>query len=133
MRGEDGRRGTYDDFAVYSFFRVVDESLKDERDIAVKQKRPSLTPGKGMILGTVTDQSGATVSGVRVMLNESYLTTTDAAGKYYFADLPRGLYRLQFEMSGFQRGEGGDIPSEPDHSLDLISRFEWDQFQSRLR
>jgi Carboxypeptidase regulatory-like domain/TonB dependent receptor len=57
--------------------------------------------------GTVTDQSGAVVSGVSVTIVSQGTglkrsTLTDAAGLYRFAGLPIGNYSLRMEKAGFQ-------------------------------
>jgi hypothetical protein len=61
----------------------------------------------GGITGTVTDASGAVVSGATVSLigDETKLTrsqTTNAAGSYLFVNLPIGPYTLTFTQQGFQ-------------------------------
>ena len=59
------------------------------------------------IKGTVTDDSGAAVSGAKVTLKGVSLgiersATTSAGGDYEFAVLPPGTYSIQVEMQGFQ-------------------------------
>ena len=61
----------------------------------------------GTILGTVTDASGAVVSGVKVtILNEGTAlarnVTTDASGEYTAPSLPTGRYTVMSEMAGFK-------------------------------
>ena len=119
--GPDGSRGTWDDFPVYSFFRVIDGPLKDTPSEAGNDTPRRATGGKGIILGTVTDISGAVVPGARVTINGGNSTDTDANGKYYFAGLPKGMYVLEFAASGFQRGVGTNIPSEPGQ----VTRFDF--------
>jgi Ca-activated chloride channel homolog len=57
----------------------------------------------GRIQGTVTDDAGAVVPGVLVMLTgpEQRSTTTDAAGRFAFANLRTGAYELEFRLQGF--------------------------------
>jgi hypothetical protein len=60
----------------------------------------------GSIQGTVTDASGAAVSGARVEASSPALVrpltvTTDAGGTYVFASLPPGTYTLTVSASGF--------------------------------
>jgi Carboxypeptidase regulatory-like domain len=67
----------------------------------------------GGITGTVTDASGAVVSGATVTLlgDETKLSrtqTTNTSGTYLFVNLPIGSYTLSFTQSGFQ---GETIPS----------------------
>ncbi|HWZ57000.1 MAG TPA: TonB-dependent receptor [Verrucomicrobiae bacterium] len=61
----------------------------------------------GGITGTVTDASGAVVSGATVTLlgDETKLSrtqTTNTSGTYLFVNLPIGSYTLTFTQSGFQ-------------------------------
>ena len=109
--GEDGRRGTYDDFSVYSFFRIVDDPVEAEPTVAGKQSRHPLPRGTGLILGTVTDPSGAAMANVKVTLNQEYVTQTDQGGRYSFSGMPVGIYRLDFNSPGFQRGQLANIPA----------------------
>src|ERR1700733_15104920 len=61
----------------------------------------------GGITGTVTDTSGAIISGATVTLigDETKLSrtqTTSATGSYSFVNLPLGTYTLTFTQQGFQ-------------------------------
>jgi hypothetical protein len=63
--------------------------------------------GLAEIDGTVTDVAGATVSGARVQIQRvgdrsSRNTSTDATGRFSFAALPPGTYRVQVEAIGFR-------------------------------
>src|ERR1700676_2942475 len=67
----------------------------------------------GGITGTVTDSSGAVISGATVTLvgNETKLNrtqTTSSTGSYSFVNLPIGTYNLAFTQKGFQ---SQNIPS----------------------
>jgi Carboxypeptidase regulatory-like domain len=67
----------------------------------------------GGITGTVTDSSGAVVSGATVTLvgDETKLSrtqTTSTTGSYLFVNLPIGTYTLSFTQQGFQ---AQNIPS----------------------
>src|SRR5579864_362634 len=67
----------------------------------------------GGITGTVTDSSGAVVSGATVSLlgDETKLNrtqTTSTTGSYSFVNLPIGTYSLSFTLQGFQ---SQNIPS----------------------
>src|SRR5207247_2133365 len=62
----------------------------------------------GTILGTVTDKSGASMSGVKVtVISEdrgiSSSTDTNASGNYAKTQLPPGNYVVEFQAQGFQR------------------------------
>src|ERR1700746_1684303 len=61
----------------------------------------------GGITGTVTDTTGAVISGATVTLvgNETKLNrtqTTSTTGSYLFVNLPIGTYTLTFTQQGFQ-------------------------------
>ena len=67
----------------------------------------------GGITGTVTDSSGAVISGATVTLvgDETKLNrtqTTSSTGSYSFVNLPIGTYTLSFTQQGF---ESQNIPS----------------------
>src|SRR3984957_14188546 len=58
------------------------------------------------ITGTVTDASGAVISGATVTATETswgtvYPTQTNSAGVYYLSPLPIGDYTLSVKASGF--------------------------------
>ena len=63
----------------------------------------------GAFIGTVVDDTGASLPGVTVNASSPALLVpqitgvTDAQGEYRIGDLPPGVYRLTFELSGFQR------------------------------
>ena len=63
----------------------------------------------GTFIGKVVDQTGATLPGVNVTANGPALlvpqvsAVTDQDGDYRIGELPPGVYRLTFELSGFQR------------------------------
>ena len=61
----------------------------------------------GGITGTVTDTSGAVVSGATVNLvgdqtKLSRMQTTSSSGSYIFVNLPIGNYTLSISQQGFQ-------------------------------
>jgi hypothetical protein len=63
---------------------------------------------RGSILGTVTDTSGASVSGATVTVHNvdtgiDRTTETTADGGYLVPELPTGLYDVTIEKSGFQK------------------------------
>jgi hypothetical protein len=64
--------------------------------------------GQGRLSGTVTDAQGAVMPGVTVTVTSPALigaqtTVTEANGKFLFPSLPSGTYKLNFELSGFQK------------------------------
>ncbi|MCS7023495.1 MAG: TonB-dependent receptor [Bryobacteraceae bacterium] len=61
----------------------------------------------GVVLGTVRDATGATVSGAVVKLtntgeNTSFVTTTDSAGDYAFRAVKAGTYMVSISLAGFK-------------------------------
>jgi hypothetical protein len=62
----------------------------------------------GRIVGTVTDQTGATIQGANVTVTNlatqiSQQTTTGGDGFYQLLNLPIGRYRVTIEKDGFQQ------------------------------
>jgi hypothetical protein len=71
------------------------------------------TAGTGALTGTVTDPSGAVISGATVTITnlgtgQSRTTTTDSSGSYKFSLLPPGNYSVQLSAPGFKTSE---VPS----------------------
>jgi iron complex outermembrane receptor protein len=62
-------------------------------------------PPTGNVSGSVADQTGAPLAGVRVAMRGAASRTADtgAAGDFTFEDLPSGDYELSAELSGFER------------------------------
>lgn len=62
----------------------------------------------GQIRGTVTDPSGGTVAGVKVVLTSEAKgtqrdTVTDANGEYIFLEVSVGSYQVQTDQTGFKK------------------------------
>ncbi|HEY6766157.1 MAG TPA: TonB-dependent receptor [Candidatus Sulfotelmatobacter sp.] len=71
----------------------------------------------GRILGTVTDQSGASVNGARVVVTDlargtTRTITTDESGAYLAADLEPGTYKIHVESKGFKTVERPSVSIE---------------------
>jgi Carboxypeptidase regulatory-like domain/TonB-dependent Receptor Plug Domain/TonB dependent receptor len=71
----------------------------------------------GSILGTVTDQSGAVISGAKVtLINEgtgaSLSTTTGSDGLYKFSPVRLGSYKLEVSFQGFQNAATSGVVVE---------------------
>jgi hypothetical protein len=61
----------------------------------------------GTLLGTVTDSTGAVVSGAKVTVTNqntgfTRTVTTDAAGEYTTPSIPTGVYTVLVELTGFK-------------------------------
>jgi Carboxypeptidase regulatory-like domain len=71
----------------------------------------------GRILGTVTDKSGAVISGATVVVTDvqrgvARTLTTDQAGEYVAPDLQPGIYKVHFSAKGFKTVERVNVPLE---------------------
>jgi len=114
--GPDRTFGTTDDLTVWlepktawvSSQRQWNAWRSPEHAITMRMEH-SVGPENGLaeIDGTVTDVSGAAISGARVQIQHiedrsSRNIDTDAAGRFCFAALPSGRYRVQVEAIGFK-------------------------------
>jgi hypothetical protein len=68
------------------------------------------TAGTGIVVGTVTDPSGAAVPGATVTLtdtatNAERTAATNEAGRYNFPNVPPGNYNLTVSKGGFRMGK----------------------------
>jgi hypothetical protein len=71
----------------------------------------------GRMLGSITDQSGASVAGATVVVTDtqrgtSRTLTTDASGDYVAADLIPGTYKIRVEAKGFKSEERPNVAIE---------------------
>ncbi|MFZ2083197.1 MAG: carboxypeptidase-like regulatory domain-containing protein, partial [Candidatus Sulfotelmatobacter sp.] len=71
----------------------------------------------GRILGSISDQSGAAVTGATVVVTDvdrgtSRTLTTDQAGAYVAADLTPGTYKIHVEAKGFKSVERPNVVIE---------------------
>jgi hypothetical protein len=62
----------------------------------------------GTLTGTVTDQSGAVMPGVKVTAvdnatGKAFTTTTDSTGSYSISGMPYGNYKVTYEAEGFAK------------------------------
>ncbi|MBI3471747.1 MAG: carboxypeptidase regulatory-like domain-containing protein, partial [Candidatus Solibacter usitatus] len=60
------------------------------------------------LVGVVTDASGASITGAKVVLtnretNQSREAATDQLGNYIFTLIPPGIYNLSVEAAGFKK------------------------------
>src|SRR3954471_18091689 len=80
----------------------------------------------GRLLGTVTDQSGGTVSGATVTITDtqrgrSRVLTADDAGAYNAPELTPGIYTVKAEFRGFRATERQNVNVEvgSEYRIDL--------------
>jgi hypothetical protein len=71
----------------------------------------------GRVLGTITDQSGASLAGATVVVTDtqrgtSRSLTTDATGDYSVPDLIPGTYKIHVEAKGFKSVERPSVTVE---------------------
>ena len=76
----------------------------------------------GKIVGTVTDNTGALMPGVTVLVtnqgtNESRTAVTESSGDFTFPVLPVGNYTVKATKDGFQTFEQKNIVLEVDQSV----------------
>jgi outer membrane receptor protein involved in Fe transport len=76
--------------------------------------RPQST---AVLQGTVTDQAGAVVTGVKITVRNQATgvertTETDSNGAYQVAALPVGVYRIEVRANGFQSQNVSDLTLE---------------------
>ncbi len=114
--GQDGVRGTYDDFAIAVFRRLVRTPQPAEPAIPEKAAQPAATlSGRGTIAGKVMDQAGVAVPGVEVKLDDQYAARTNQSGEFIFRGVPPGKYRLSCNVAGFQKTVLDAIPVADRH------------------
>jgi hypothetical protein len=78
------------------------------------------------LLGTVSDSTGAVVTGAKVTVTEmrtglARTTTANASGNYEFVDLPPGQYEVTVEQKGFKKAaeKGIDVQVNSDVRVNL--------------
>jgi len=87
------------------------------------------SPTTGQIAGVVKDPSGAVVSDAKVTLTSQAgvqrETASDVAGRFAFALLPPGAYRVETEKAGFGRAttEGAVVRITETTSLEIRLRL----------
>ena len=66
---------------------------------------PAHAQSTGELVGSISDQTGAALAGVRVTLRGAAdrVTETGATGEFAFASLPPGEYEITAVLSGFER------------------------------
>ena len=83
----------------------------------------------GSILGTVTDPSGAAVSGAKVTVtsqtkNVSTVATTNESGNYSVTHLIPDVYSVLIEGPGFKNLEFRDVPVSADSGVRVDGQFQ---------
>jgi hypothetical protein len=103
--------------APHSFIQQLSEPFYGRRPVVPLPESVQLSPqthaatllrGNGRLSGTVTDPSGAIISGALVRLldensNVVAQTTTESNGQYSFSGVATGNYRVEVERQGFKK------------------------------
>ncbi len=107
--GADHRFDTPDDMAAYVEVRrgtVLGHPDSDTLTLNIEHDRGPFN-GLAEIVGTITDPSGAVISGASVAMREvstgkKRTVPTDAAGQFTLAGVPAGRYEVQVSQAGFK-------------------------------
>ena len=104
--------------APHSFIQQLSEPYYGRRPVVPLPESVELSPqthgaalsgGNGTLVGTVSDPSGAAISGATIRLLDGNntpvaQTVSDSAGRYTFSGMPpQSNYRLEVESPGFQK------------------------------
>ncbi|HZW50661.1 MAG TPA: carboxypeptidase-like regulatory domain-containing protein, partial [Rudaea sp.] len=117
--------------APQSFIEQLSQPYYTRRPVVPLPQMAQLTPqthesamlgGLGAVSGTVTDPSGATITGAQVKLFDSSgnligSQVSDDQGRYEFDDLPSATYRLEISQPGFQRSVVSGLSVSGDNQL----------------
>jgi len=84
--------------------------------------------GTGRVLGTITDESGATIAGAKVtvtnaLTNIHWETTSGSDGSYQVLDLPIGKYSVTAEHEGFAKAVTAVLELEINQALRIDVRL----------
>ena len=80
--------------------------------------------GRGTIVGTVTDASGAAVPGANIIItnietNQTFMTTSGEDGNFTTPPLPIGNYTVTSELKGFKRALRSGITLQVDQKAQI--------------
>src|SRR5262249_42582941 len=92
-------------FARYTkvpFIRILSAAILSVALFTISLANP---PG-GAVVGSVTDPSGAKISGARVLLRDkagilAYQARSDSDGQFSFSNIAEGSYQVSVEAPGF--------------------------------
>ena len=91
----------------------------------------------GRILGRVADSSGAVLANAKVTLvnqatGVSRETRTDSSGDYNFIEVPVGVYRLEFDQTGFKKNIRRDVTLDLNQVVTLNMQMQVGQTQETV-
>jgi hypothetical protein len=83
-------------------------ALPENAQLAPQTHESAMLGGFSGLFGAVTDQSGGVIANAQVQVFSSAgaivaSTNTDSLGQYEIAELPAGIYRVEFASNGFQK------------------------------
>lgn len=122
--GPDGQEGTSDDFDVANFTGSRSEQSAADLKPQPRPLMAVLSGSSGAITGTVSDVTGAAVSGATVtaaMTGTPYefTATTDDDGRYLLRNLREGTYELRVDSPGFKSAVVVDVRMKSSQVLEL--------------
>lgn len=81
----------------------------------------------GTLLGTITDSTGASVGGARIIATATstgaiHESTTNESGNYTFPDMQPGTYSITIEAKGFKKAtqQSIDLASNSSVRVDMV-------------
>src|SRR4051812_47339531 len=97
--------------------------------LALGVSSPARAQTLGTLAGTVVDTTGGALPGVSVTLRNTSTGLTRTAtsagdGRFVFAGVPPGPYRLQARLTGFHTLDRGDIRISVGESASLLLTLE---------
>ncbi|MBS1796179.1 MAG: carboxypeptidase regulatory-like domain-containing protein [Acidobacteria bacterium] len=109
--GQDGVRGTYDDFELANFTGATSEEEVNFANGGASNKKSvrekAVKSANGAVGGTVFDPNGAVIPGAEAkILNSSQFAIrtvrSDESGEFLIDNLPPGVYTLQISRQAFK-------------------------------
>jgi hypothetical protein len=102
----------------------AEDGHKDCKHYTARIVRLQTTQTTALILGTVSDVTGARISSAKVTIvngenKREYASKTDAEGKYRFSSLPAGSYSIVVESPGFASFKKKALKVNEDEALQL--------------
>ncbi|MFL6212066.1 MAG: MG2 domain-containing protein [Pyrinomonadaceae bacterium] len=113
--GPDGQEGTWDDFDVATFWRIITEQAAQDKTPRLVTTPVQFRGASGALTGTVTDPNGAVVPGATIEATHKltatvFRATSDDDGKFLLRNLPAGFYDVRFSSSGFKDAVIVNVP-----------------------
>jgi len=113
--GEDGKKGTEDDFDVAVFSQLTGEESSSGVGLVEPARQIFFTGAKGAIKGMVTDPAGASIAGAKVKAtlkdtSQEFEAETDDSGKFLLRNLPAGFYTVRCDAANFKSTVITEVP-----------------------